>query len=302
MKTTLSIPKDWKSVIWDSTRPAERVDNQFLIVDSFNTGVLFGTESGPFALDDMMIIVFCPQGEARFTLDMREYELKAPFMATIRNKKIADVHYISKDYQAFYYCLSEEFANKLFYNLQDTYEFNRCMRERPAFAIDKSAMDSIIMNKLLILNALLHINNPFRLEAVRCLIQSLYFTYKKQYFTPAARNSHVGNHAENIVNRFMNLVRDNHLKERELGFYANKLCMTPKYLSRVVKQSTGKTAYTWITDAVIQEAKMMLKCTDKTILEVGEQMGFSSQVFFSKYFKNATGMSPREYRKNSDIN
>ena len=290
-------PKDWRAEISGAADPVKRVGDSFILLDSVTKGSLFGSASQPFALDDMMLIVFCYQGEAHFTLDMREYSLKAPFLATIRNKKICDVDSVSDDYQAFYYCLSEDFANKLFFNLRDTYDFNRCMRERPAFNVDSGAMDDIQMNKSLILRTLEQTDNPFRIDAVRCLVQAMYFSYKDKYFTPPARISHVGHHTEYTANKFLNLVRDYHLQERGVTFYAEKLCMTPKYLSRVVKQTTGKTAYAWISDAVIQEAKMMLRCTDKTIYEVSEQMGFSSQVFFCKYFRNVTGMSPREYRK-----
>lgn len=302
MRQSITIPKDWQSIIWNLTTQYDRVDDKFLLLDSNEATPLFGQNSEPFALDNMMVLIFCTQGEAHFRLDMREYKLKAPFMATIRNKKIGDVHFVSDDYKAIYYCLSADFANKLFYQLQDTYEFNRCMRERPAFSIDNDVLENILANKNLIRAAMSQLENEHRIEAVRCLIQSLYFTYKKRFFTPQARNIQVGGHAETIVNRFLNLVRDNYLHERELNFYASKLCMTPKYLSRVVKQVTGKTAYVWITDAVIQQAKMMLKCTDKTIMEIGNEMNFSSQVFFSKYFKNATGMSPREYRQQSVVN
>ncbi len=301
MRQSFSIPKDWQAVIWNYTTQYDRIDDKFFLLDSDDCTPLFGQNSEPFALDEIMVIVFCLQGEAHFRLDMREYKLQAPFMATIRNKKIGDVHFVSDDYKAIYYCLSADFANTLFSQLQDTYEFNRCMRERPAFNISDDAMQTIITNKQLIRVAMEQLNNNYRIEAVRSLMQSLYFTYKKQYFTPQARNTSVGGHAENIVNRFLNLVRDNYLNERELTFYASKLCMTPKYLSRVVKQVTGKTAYNWITDAVMQQAKMMLKCTDKTIMEICNEMNFSSQVFFSKYFKNYTGMSPREYRQQTDV-
>lgn len=292
------MPTNWKAIIWERSADKNSCDGKFLCFDSVEKGTIFDSMSGPFSFDDMMVLVFCYEGEAHFAVDMREYELKAPFMITIRNKKIGEIHFLSDNYKAFYYCLSEDFANNLFYQLHDTYEFNRSVRERPAFCMDDKAMENIKLNRQLIMAALAEQDNQqHTIEAVRCLIQSLYFTYKHRYFETSPRNIVVGRHAENTVNRFLALVRDNYNKERELAFYAGKLCMTPKYLSRIVKQSTGKTAYSWLTDAVIQEAKMLLKCSDKTIYEISEQLGFSSQVFFSKYFKNATGLSPRDYRK-----
>ncbi|MBR3566440.1 MAG: AraC family transcriptional regulator [Paludibacteraceae bacterium] len=284
-----------KQSLLNSVAAERRIGESFWIADSDDTGVIFQEQSGPTSLGDMMAIVFCYSGEAKFVLDMREYTMKAPFMATIRGKVIVDIEQVSNDYKAFYYCFSEAFASHLFNRLEDTYEFNRCVRERPAIQLNQSAMESIELNRKLIEAAMSEYDNAYREEAVRCLVQSLYYSYKTRYFTVARHMA--GGHTDTVVNKFMSLVKDNHYAARDVNFYANKLCITPKYLSRLVKQSTGKTAYAWITDAVIQEAKMMLRCSDDTIAEISDKLGFSSQVFFSKYFKNVVGVSPREYRK-----
>ena len=82
-----------------------------------------------------------------------------------------------------------------------------------------------------------------------------------------------------------------------MDFYAEKLSITPKYMSTVIKQTSGKTAGDWIDDHVLLEAKALLKSTNMTILQISDELNFPSQSFFGKYFKRLTGVSPKEYRR-----
>ena len=75
------------------------------------------------------------------------------------------------------------------------------------------------------------------------------------------------------------------------------MCLTPNYLSSVVRKVSGKSATEWIDDFVISEAKIMLRYLDVSIQEVAYKLNFTTQSAFGKYFKQCTGMSPREFRK-----
>jgi AraC-like DNA-binding protein len=101
---------------------------------------------------------------------------------------------------------------------------------------------------------------------------------------------------EELFTSFYNLVLLHHRESHEVGFYADKLCLTPKYLSTVIKASTGKTAYEWINDYVILEAKALLK-SDMTVQQISDSLSFPNQSFFGQSFKRHTGMSPSEYRR-----
>jgi AraC-like DNA-binding protein len=102
---------------------------------------------------------------------------------------------------------------------------------------------------------------------------------------------------EETFKRFIELVEQHCRQERSIGFYANVLCLTPKYLSTVIKNESGKLAGEWIDDFTIQEAKVLLKSSNKTILQISEELNFVTQTRFGSYFKRFTGMSPKEYRK-----
>ena len=100
-----------------------------------------------------------------------------------------------------------------------------------------------------------------------------------------------------VVEQFIALVNEYHCTERGMAFYADKLCLTPKYLSKLIKQASGKSAPDWIDEFVILEAKNMLKYTDLTIKEIVFKLHFPNQSVFYKFFKSHTGLTPSEYRK-----
>jgi len=102
--------------------------------------------------------------------------------------------------------------------------------------------------------------------------------------------------SQEYYNRFMSLLRQNFKNERSLDFYASKLCITPKYMTSLIKKTSGKSALEWINDCVILEAKNLLRHSDMSVQEISDYLSFSNQSFFSQYFKRLSGCSPSEYR------
>ena len=102
---------------------------------------------------------------------------------------------------------------------------------------------------------------------------------------------------ESMFREFLFLVSQHYVREREIGYYADQICVTPKYLSSVVKEVSGKTAAKWIDESVILEAKSLLKYSGMSIQEIAYHLNFSTQSFFGKYFKQHTGTSPSRYKR-----
>lgn len=89
-------------------------------------------------------------------------------------------------------------------------------------------------------------------------------------------------------------------EHRDVGFYAAKVCLTPKHFSTVIKQETGHTAAWWIHRQVVSEAKNLLTMRpDLNIQAVADQLGFADQATFSRYFHRETGLYPTEFRTKS---
>lgn len=98
--------------------------------------------------------------------------------------------------------------------------------------------------------------------------------------------------AEVVYNRFLSLLADNYRHAHDVAFYADKLCITTRYLSIVTAKVVGKSPRAVIAAYLIHEATLLLHTSHLTVQEVSHRLGFSSQTLFSRFFKNQTGTSP----------
>lgn len=101
---------------------------------------------------------------------------------------------------------------------------------------------------------------------------------------------------DEIVARFLQCVQENYREYRDLGFYAEQLGLSLKYMSRVVFEQTGRHPSKWIKDYVILDAKAMLRSGQYSVQQVADALHFPNQSFFGKYFKETVGVSPKKWR------
>lgn len=101
---------------------------------------------------------------------------------------------------------------------------------------------------------------------------------------------------ELLFRKFIKLLSSYEATDRSVKGYAEKLCVTPKYLSTVCKSVSGKTALEWIHDFLADSITHKLKYTDVSIKEIADELGFPNISFFGKFVKSRFGVSPKEYR------
>ncbi len=104
-------------------------------------------------------------------------------------------------------------------------------------------------------------------------------------------------HDKDVFNRFLQLLNEDEMKHRKVSYYAEKINITPKYLSSICKRVSGKSPMRWITEAVMEECYRMLTQTDFSIKEISNTLGFPNASFFGQYFKEEAHVTPNEYRK-----
>lgn len=102
---------------------------------------------------------------------------------------------------------------------------------------------------------------------------------------------------QELCERFIAMVSENFKTQRDIGFYADRLCVTNKYLSTLLKQHTGMTALEWIERHVVLYAKSCLSSTTMSVQQISDELDFPSQSVFGKYFKRVEGLSPKAYRQ-----
>ena len=100
-----------------------------------------------------------------------------------------------------------------------------------------------------------------------------------------------------IAAEFKKLVNSHYAAERSLGFYADKLCITPKHLAETVKDATGKRAVEWLAEAVLLEAQVLLQNPALTIGQIADTLHFADQSTFGRFFRKSAGVAPAMYRQ-----
>ncbi|MBR6597757.1 MAG: helix-turn-helix domain-containing protein [Paludibacteraceae bacterium] len=137
-------------------------------------------------------------------------------------------------------------------------------------------------------------------SAISFLILSMMADMNKLQQTLASSCSHRKlSRSEEIMSRFVTLLRQYGTRERNIPFYASQLAITANHLSDVVRQQSGLSVMDWLNRTTITEAKVLLKHSDLMIYEIGERLNFPEPTAFNRYFKKHVGMTPLEYRENN---
>lgn len=236
-------------------------------------------------------IVVCTSGSCRVKINLEVFEIKAPKLVTIMPGQIFEILSNVDTLEGCVVSLSKKFVDKV--NLPGWHHQYMKMYNNPITDIDQSKLDSLLIFYAILHRAAANDKNPFRMQIIENLISIFYFGGVSSLDNSIESNLKYNNH---IVANFLELVQQHYREQRLIQFYASKLCITPKYLSKLVKEHTGRAAADWIEQHVILEARAMLQSSDMSIQQIATSLNFPNQSFFGKYFKRATGVSPKQYR------
>ena len=128
------------------------------------------------------------------------------------------------------------------------------------------------------------------------LVAALMHHYDGLYHRYQSVLQHSQSRGQTLFDRFIYLVSQHCRREHRIGFYAEKMCLTERYLGTVVRQTSGTTAKEWLDRAIVTQIKVELRHTDKPVWLIAEEMNFANPAFFCKYFKRLTGMTPNGFR------
>ena len=198
--------------------------------------------------------------------------------------------------------VSKELMSTIHYDFNNLFNESVAAINNPCIRLDEKDRETCKLYFDLAEN-LYHSDNPGAWEALRYLASSIFFllgsTWATQIKEAQAHGLHESPRSQVTLDRFLKLVAEYHNTERKVTFYADKMCLTPKYLSKLIKGASGRSAPEWIDAFVIMEAKNMLKYSDMPIKEVVYRLNFPNQSVFYKFFRKHTGLTPSDYRKGS---
>ena len=248
----------------------------------------------PFKLT-FTLVVFCLRGTMRVRLNLREYTLSANDVLVTLPGYIGECLEVSPDMEV---AVMGFAGNKMVGDYQSALSmgFHKFLASTSLIHISGEEMAESLQLYRLMRAKLEQKDYMYGLEAVEGYLQVLFYN-GCQWLANHDRQPlrQVKNRQQQLFEDFLGLVEAHYAEQRGVTFYAERLCLTPKYLSQVILKASGRYANDWIRDYVILEAKALLKSGRYTVQQVGDLLNFPNPSFFGKYFKAAVGCTPRQY-------
>lgn len=243
-----------------------------------------------------MLLAVCVKGRISAQIDLTERMLEPNQIMVLRPGHTVGSCMESDDFDGFFIVVHEEKLHELLPSMQYVVPYSLYFMDNPVVSLTEDEIMSQRMIHELLLTKLAGQGRPFGKQTVNAVVEVLFYDTLGVYSRHAGEIDSRRSRREELLSTFIDLVEQHFRTERAVSFYAQKLCVTSKHLSAVLKEVSGKTAGEWIDYRVILEARTMLRSSGLTIQEISSSLNFSNQSFFGKYFKHLTGMSPREFR------
>ena len=268
----------------------------------FDSNLNMGSPIGSPLRFDSLLIMLVTQGECTLTIDLREFTVRRNSLIVTQPKNYISVSSQSADCRVRVCVCSRYIVEEVLPVLTDILPLLLHHRIEPVRQLSDSDAEGMDLFYNFLKKKLCAPPTPFLRQKMLCILQGALFELLDIHASELDRRPAPKSRKDEIMAKFIVAVSENFRQNRQVSFYAEKLCITPKHLSAVVKEKSGRTAGDWIENYVGMEAKVLLKSTDLTIQEIAMRLNFANQSFFGKYFKHLTGMSPTDYRKNLQSN
>ena len=243
-----------------------------------------------------ILIGLCTKGQLRYRIDGKEQVINEGDILIVSEHQVIDGYNPSPTMEGLCIMMSVNFFHEIIKSVHDVSSLFVFARTQPVLKLEQRECDVFKEFFYVIKKKINDTNNFFRKDLIRTLLLAMFYDVGNIIYR--VRNfGEVQVPSEKLFTRFLRLVQTNCKRERRVSWYAQQLCISPKYLSLVVKRISGRTALEWIENYVTMELRVALKNSTRSIKEIAEDMNFPNQSFLGKYFKEHVGMTPSEYRK-----
>ncbi|MDO4160086.1 MAG: helix-turn-helix transcriptional regulator [Prevotellaceae bacterium] len=247
------------------------------------------------------LLLYCMEGDAEIVLDNNEYSFLPNAMIVCRADDTMSIKALN---ECIFLCAiyNQEYLSNQFHYNEEFYPYITRIKNGGYMVLDAGCSErfkslatcAVCNNELATDSDWAKGSMVSSMKALLCMAMYWIEMSEKQNVLTDDYSSY---RAKEIFNNFIKLISENYMTERRVYFYASRLCITPKYLSRIVHEKSGKTASRMIKEAVLREINYLLKNTTLSIKEISNTMNFPNASFFCKYFKNEFGISPNRYRE-----
>ncbi len=242
------------------------------------------------------VLLFCHQGKAEFDVNSKQYKLRANEVFVMRPRDVVSNMMFSHNFNGSALALSNETVKNMVGESVMWRAFFH-FADEPIIPIREERMSILSEYGRLFKHRIEMGQTPLRKEIYTSIIRCLILEISEDIKVEKAPVNDVNVRSKDLLFRtFISIISDSSQKRRAIAWYAEQLNVTPKYLSTVCKQVSGKTASEWINHYVAIDIRNLLKNTHKPIKEIAYTLGFPNISFFGSYCRRHFGKSPVEYR------
>ena len=270
-------------------------DDRMIIID--NSNVTDTLNTSPIK-SEWFVALLCIEGESTIYINNEMYSIHKNDILLCHPQTIFEHKITNLDFKYCGFFLSPEYVKQISLISSNSWNAILFVENNPIIALDEKESSLFLQYYNLIRSKFETESQHHLKQLIDMLLQAFIYEFhdsmeKRIKIDPPQYNS-----ADNLFISFLDILVNSYPKQRSVSYYAEKLFVTPKYLSAICKEISGETASDLITRYVKKDIENLLKQPNKTIKEIANELDFANLSFFGKYVKRIFGVSPKEYREN----
>lgn len=294
MKRPSDIQDYTMMMIPDSGRTLN-LNNEFILADNFIDELNPDIHIPSFPVKTTFpIVLLCKKGPFRIKFNLNEYILNDNNMLIIPPNTFGECLEINPTCQVA--IIASTFQGTISNVTRKAMSLGNHYMQQPVIHLQPSEMEECLTIYQMMRNKFESPSFLFKKEALAGYLQVLICNASQYILRNDKEKKQVQTRYQHLFYSFLEKVQLHYHDSRQVSYYADLLCITPKYLSQIIYQTSGRHAGEWIKDYVILEAKALLLTDQYTVQQISDQLNFPNASFFGKYFKSAVGCSPHKYR------
>ena len=283
-----------------SNQQFPQIQGKLFLADNLDGSMFDDTKQNhpDFPVQVTMALAFaCMKGRMEMSIDLNRYSLTEGDTAIVLPNSFFQMHSIDSGTKCLLMAVSPDFMNFVS-DVRTSIELGRKLKENPIHRPTSQDLAEHVELYKMLKRKLLDEDFQFKEDIAKSMLRIMQCNVYHKFLqeTGMEQERKPTSRKEELFMRFTAMVKEHYMRERSITFYADKLCVSPKYLSSVIHTVSGRYATEWITQYVILEAKTMLRNEKMSIKDTSNKLNFANQSFFAKYFKQHTGYTPKEYK------
>lgn len=243
------------------------------------------------------VCMLCLTGSARLCVGGEYFNISAGDMLMFHPHLVLADSSISGDFTFRCLAFSPEYANELSRHSFSAWDVMQFLENNPVLHLQPEEVNLLCMYCDLLMTKFQATHTEHYKEIIDSLLQLFLYEFSDILQRCGSFSSRSYSSADALFRKFMGRLTCEYPRPRSVAYYAERLCVTPKYLSAVCKELTGQTALALIHQQTIKDVRALLLKQDKSIKEIANELNFSTLSFFGKYVREHLGMSPRQFRE-----